>query len=104
MGSPCRARPRLRRQSEKSHGAGISWFAKAKGDTVLQEYVLYWRAQANRAAKRNSDAFADLQKILTDFPNTATKEQVLELFAPTAREMGRPQAAVDALNSYQRPQ
>jgi len=78
----------------------LAWFAKAKGDTVLQEYVLYWRAQANRAAKRNSDAFADLQKILTDFPNTATKEQVLELFAPTAREMGRPQAAVDALNSY----
>jgi soluble lytic murein transglycosylase len=78
----------------------LAWFAKAKGDTVLQEYVLYWRAQANRAAKRNSDAFADLQKLLTDFPNTATKEQVLELFAPTAREMGRPQTAVDALNSY----
>ena len=78
----------------------LAWFAKAKGDAVLQEYVLYWRAQANRAAKRNSDAFADLQKVLTDFPNTANKEQVLELFAPTAREMGRPQAAVDALNSY----
>jgi len=78
----------------------LAWFAKAKGDTVLQEYVLYWRAMANRAAKRNADAFADLQKILTDFANTANKEAVLESFAPTAREMGRPQAAIDALNSY----
>ena len=78
----------------------LAWFAKAKGDAVLQEYVLYWRAQANRAAKRNSDAFADLQRILTEFPNTAAKEQVLESFAPTAREMGRAQAAIDALNSY----
>jgi len=80
--------------------SALAWFAKAKGDTVLQEYVLYWRAQANRAAKKNADAFADLQKILTDFPNTANKEAVLESFAPTAREMGRPQAAIDALNSY----
>ena len=78
----------------------LAWFAKAKGDTVLQEYVLYWRGMANRAAKRNADAFADLQKILTDFPNTANKESVLEAFAPTARELGRPQAAIDALNSY----
>ena len=77
-----------------------AWFAKAKGDTVLQEYVLYWRAQTNRAAKRNSEAFADLQRILTEFPNTAIKDQVLDLFAPTAVEMGRAQAAVDALNSY----
>jgi len=78
----------------------LAWFAKAKGDTVLQEYVLYWHALASRAAKRNADAFADLQKILTEFPNTANKESVLEAFAPTARELGRPQAAIDALNSY----
>ena len=78
----------------------LAWFAKAKGDTLLQEYVLYWRAMANRAAKRNADAFADLQKILTDFANTSNKEAVLESFAPTAREMGRPQAAIDAFNSY----
>lgn len=78
----------------------LAWLAKAKSDTVLQEYVLYWRALANRAAKRNADAFADLQKILTEFPNTANKESVLEALAPTAREMGRPQSAIDALNSY----
>ncbi len=77
-----------------------AWFAKAKGDALLQEYVLYWRAQTNRTARKNSEAFADLQKILTEFPNAAIKEQVLESFAPTAVEMGRPQVALDALNSY----
>ena len=78
----------------------MAWFTKAKSESVLQEYVLYWRAQTNRISKRNSDAYADLQKILTEYPNTAIKEQVLESFAPTAVEMGHPQAAVDALNSY----
>jgi soluble lytic murein transglycosylase len=78
----------------------LVWFAKAKADTVLLEYVLYWRAQASRAAKKNADAFADLQTILTVVPNTANKEAVLEAFAPTAREMGRPQVAIEALNSY----
>ncbi len=77
-----------------------AWLAKAKGDTVLQEYVLYWRAQTNHALKKNSEAFADLQKILTEYPNSANKEQVLLAFAPLAVEMGKAPAAVDALNSY----
>jgi soluble lytic murein transglycosylase len=77
-----------------------AWFNKAKGDTVLQEYVLYWRAETNRAAKRNADAYADLQKLLNEFPNTAIKEQVLDAFAPVAIEQRHAQAAVDALNGY----
>ncbi|HLK02824.1 MAG TPA: transglycosylase SLT domain-containing protein [Candidatus Acidoferrum sp.] len=77
-----------------------TWLAKAKADTVLQEYVLYWRAQTNHALKKNADAYADLQKILAEYPNTAAKEQVLEAFAPLAVEMGKPQSAIDALNGY----
>jgi len=77
-----------------------AWFAKAKGDKVLQEYVLYWRAQTNHALKKDAEAFADLQKILTDFPNTASKEQVLLVYAPLAVEMGKASAAIDTLNSY----
>src|SRR5262249_39231116 len=44
--------------------------------------------------------FTDLQKIINEYPSSANKEQVLELFAPTAVETGRSQAAIDALNSY----
>src|SRR5262249_44272286 len=58
----------------------LAWFNKAKGDTVLDEYVLFWRAQANRALKKNADAFTDLQKIINEYPSSAKKEQVLELF------------------------
>jgi soluble lytic murein transglycosylase len=86
-------------QKNRSANA-LAWFGKAKGDTVLQEYVLYWRAQTERTAKRNADAYADLQKLLNEFPNTAIKEIVLEAFAPAARDLGHPQAAIDALNSY----
>jgi soluble lytic murein transglycosylase len=78
----------------------LAWLNKAKDETLLQEYVLYWRSQANHAAKRNSEAFNDLQKILNEFPNTAIKEQVLDAFTPVAIELGHAQAAVDALNSY----
>jgi soluble lytic murein transglycosylase len=77
-----------------------AWFAKAKNDSLLEEYVLYWQAQTNRLTKHNSEAYAQLNKILTEYPNAAIKEQVLESFAPTAVEMGHAQAAVDALNSY----
>ncbi|HJZ66337.1 MAG TPA: transglycosylase SLT domain-containing protein [Candidatus Acidoferrum sp.] len=87
--------------AQKNRTAPASlWLTKAKSDTVLQEYVLYWRAQTSRTLKKNADAFADLQKILAEHPNTANKEQVLELYAPTAVEMGLAQAAIDALNSY----
>jgi soluble lytic murein transglycosylase len=78
----------------------LAWLNKANSDTVLQEYVLYWRAQANRAAKRNNDAYNDLQKLLNEFPNTAIKEQVLDAFTPVAIELGHAQVAVDALNGY----
>ena len=78
----------------------LTWFNKAKDETLLQEFVLYGHSQANRAAKRNSDAYNDLQKILNEFPNTAIKEQVLDAFAPVAIELGHAQTAVDALNAY----
>jgi soluble lytic murein transglycosylase len=78
----------------------LAWLSKAKNETLLQEYVLYWRSQANRAAKRNADAYNDLQKILNEFPNTAIKEQVLDAFTPVAIELGHAQAAVDAVNGY----
>src|SRR5262249_1769935 len=87
--------------SQKNRAAYAStWLAKAKGDTVLQEYVLYWRAQINRTMKKNADAFADLKKILTEYPNTANKEHVVFLWPPPAIEMGRAQATIEALNSY----
>ena len=78
----------------------LAWFAKAKSDTLLLEYDLYWTAMTKRALKRKADAFIDLQTIQHDYPNTAMKEQFLEAYAPTASELGHPQDAIDALNAY----
>jgi hypothetical protein len=78
----------------------LAWLSKAKGDTLLADYVLYWNAQTLRLLKRNADAFNALQTIEHDYPNTAMKEQLLEALAPAAIETGHPQAAIDALDSY----
>jgi soluble lytic murein transglycosylase len=78
----------------------LAWFTKAKSDTLLGDYVLYWTALTQRLLKRNAEAFTALQAIGHDYPNTAMKELFLEAFAPAAIEAGHAQAAVEALEAY----
>jgi soluble lytic murein transglycosylase len=85
----------------KNHAQqALAWFAKAKSDTLLGDYVLYWTAQTQRLLKHNAEAFTDLQGVEKDYPNTALREQFLEAFAPVAVETGHAQAAIDALDAY----
>jgi len=49
-------------QKNKAQQA-LVWLAKAKNETILQEYVLFWRAQSERAIKRNGEALADLKAV-----------------------------------------
>jgi soluble lytic murein transglycosylase len=79
---------------------GLGWLIKAQNDTLLREYALYWTAQAQRAMGRSADAYKVLQTIQHDYPNTATREQLLEAFAPTAVQLGHSQEAIDALDAY----
>ena len=78
----------------------LGWFLKAQNDQLLREYALYWTAQAKHALKRTAEAYADLQTLQRDYPNTAMREQILEAFAPTAVESGHAQEAIDALSAY----
>ena len=78
----------------------LNWFAKAKKDTLLSEYVLYWSAQAKRGQKNMAGAFADLRTFQQEYPNSAMREQFLEAYAPTARDTGHAQEAIEALNAY----
>jgi len=78
----------------------LAWFTKAKSETLLADYVLYWNAQALRLLKRNAEAFNAFQGIEREHPDTAMKEQLLEALAPTAIDTGHAQAAIDALDSY----
>ena len=86
--------------SKKRELQALTWFNKASGDTLLREHVLYWSSQAKYALKHTKDAYADLQTLLREYPNTAIKEQVLESLAPMAVDLGRPQEAIEALNTY----
>lgn len=85
----------------KNHGQqALAWLKRAQADTLLADYALYYSAQTKRALKNNLGAYIDLQTFQRDYPNTAIREQFLELFAPTAVETGRAQEAFDALNAY----
>jgi soluble lytic murein transglycosylase len=78
----------------------LAWLSKAKSETLLGDYVLYWTAQTQRALKRNAEAFTALQTIARDYPSTGIKEQFLEALAPAAIDVGHPQVAVEALETY----
>ena len=85
----------------KNHGQqALAWFAKAKDDTLLVDYVLYWTGRAQRLLKRNDQAFANLQAVARDYPNMALKEELLEALTPAAMVTGHATAAVGALNAY----
>ena len=81
-------------------GQAVGWFVKGQNDALLREYALYWTAQAQRALGRYAEAYKALQTILHDYPNTATRETVLEAFAPTAVLLGRAQEAIEVLEAY----
>lgn len=85
----------------KNHGQqALAWFAKAKDDTLLADYVLYWTGRAQRLLKRNGEAFGNLQAVARDYPNMAMKEELLEALTPAAIDTGHAPVAIGALNSY----
>jgi soluble lytic murein transglycosylase len=77
-----------------------AWLQKAKGDVLLQEYTLYWTAQADHALHKNSEAAQDLAALLKDYPNTVIREQALDAYSAVAIALGHPQDALDALATY----
>ncbi|MGB8473843.1 MAG: transglycosylase SLT domain-containing protein [Candidatus Acidiferrum sp.] len=87
-------------QTKNHYAQALAWFNKAKGDALLREYVLYWTAQAEQGLGRLKDALSDLETVQHDYPSTAIKEQLLQSLAPLATQLGRPDDAIDALNSY----
>ncbi len=78
----------------------LIWLAKAKSDTILDEYTLFWTAQTERTMHKNGEAAQDLAALLRDHPNTVIKEIVLQAYVPTTVEIGRAQNGLDALAAY----
>ena len=85
----------------KNHAQqALNWLQKAKPDTLLYEYTLFWTAQTEHALGKNAAAAQDLAQILKDYPGAAFKDQVLEAYVPAVIAIGRPQDGLDALASY----
>ena len=78
----------------------LAWLQKAKPDTLLREYTLFWTAMVEHAMNKNREAAQDFTTLLNDYPNTIIKEQVLEAYVPTAVQIGRAQDGLDALAGY----
>ncbi len=76
------------------------WFARGKGDPLLADYALYWVAETDIAQQHNADALAELQKFRAQFPDSAMTEQALQSLGNAAIAAKQPQAAVDALDTY----
>ncbi|HEX8984117.1 MAG TPA: transglycosylase SLT domain-containing protein [Bryobacteraceae bacterium] len=81
----------------------LPWLQKAKPDTLLREYTLFWTAQTERALNKSSAAAADLASLLSDYPGSAIKEQVLEAYVPATVEAGKPQDGLDAVANFPAP-
>ncbi len=78
----------------------LAWLQKAKPDSLLREYTLFWTAQSEHALNKNGEAVQDFTTLLKDYPNTVMKEQVLEAYVPAAVQIGRAQDGLDALAGY----
>ncbi len=78
----------------------LAWLEKAKGDSLLSEYTLFWTAQTERALHKNNEAAQDLATLLRDHPNTVLKDVALQAYLPTTVEIGRAQEGLDALAAY----
>ena len=78
----------------------LNWFAKAKNDTLLREYILFWTAQAKRAQKELAGGVRGSADFPAGISASAMREQFLEAYAPTALDTGHAKEAIEALNAY----
>jgi soluble lytic murein transglycosylase len=78
----------------------LNWLEKAKGDALLEEYVLFYTAQSEHALGKNAASYEHFTALLNDYPHTVIKEQVLEGFLPVAIAAGHAQEGLDALDAY----
>ena len=63
----------------KNHAPqALTWLTKAKGDALLNEYVLFWTAQTQRSLKHNAEALANLEIMQREHPGSAMREQILQ--------------------------
>ena len=86
--------------SKGNYAKARAWLDKAEGDPLLEEYVLYWRAETDRALKRDPDAISGLKRLRSDFPDSVMTDLALQTLGEAALAAAKPQEILDALAAY----
>jgi len=76
------------------------WLERAKGDTLLRDYALYWSAETKLAVGHSADALRELQQLRAAYPNSAITDEILQSLGDAALASNHPADSVTALDAY----
>jgi len=88
------------------HQQAKQWLEQAARDGVtprswpLREYLVYWRAQTDRALGQQDAALAGFEQLRRDFPDSVMSDQAVQGIAELALSAGAPDRALKALAAY----
>jgi len=86
--------------SRQRYGDAARWLDRAKRDSLLADYVLYWQGQNDLAQGHGAQALAEMQQFRKLYPDSVMTEQALQTLGEAAMAANQPAAAVEALDEY----
>lgn len=72
------------------------WLDRAKPETLLGDYVLYWSAQVDANLNNNASALDQLEQLRRDYPQSVITNLALQALGQAAIAANQPQRALDA--------
>ncbi|HEV2298933.1 MAG TPA: transglycosylase SLT domain-containing protein [Candidatus Acidoferrales bacterium] len=73
-----------------------AWLDRAKAETLLGDYVLYWSAQVDSSLNNNASALDQLEMLRRDYPQSVITNLALQALGEAAIAANQPQRALDA--------
>ncbi|HEV2490103.1 MAG TPA: transglycosylase SLT domain-containing protein [Candidatus Acidoferrales bacterium] len=78
-----------------------AWLDRAKAETLLGDFVLFWSAQIDRNLNNNASALDQLEMLRRDFPQSVITNLALQSLGEAAIAANQPQRALDAYAAAQ---
>ncbi|HKW88574.1 MAG TPA: transglycosylase SLT domain-containing protein [Candidatus Acidoferrales bacterium] len=73
-----------------------AWLDRAKAETLLGDYVLYWSAMADSNLNNSASALDQLEQLRRDYPQSVITNLALQALGQAAIGGNQPQRALDA--------
>jgi soluble lytic murein transglycosylase len=86
--------------SKGNYAKARAWLDKAEGDSLLEDYVLYWKGESDHALKREPQAIAELKRLRRDYPDSVMSDLALKTLGEAALANSQPQEILEALAAY----